>query len=130
MKLSLSSRALLAWLLYFGVLFNVLACGIGHGQMLGLSLNGFGGAFCSADKSAGPNLSLVVDGSSGALNDATATTPFNCPLCGAVGLSLALLFLLAWLLPARRDRLPAWEPRSKAPPRYSWPSANPRASPY
>jgi hypothetical protein len=125
MKPSLTNRSLMAWLLYFSVLFNVLACGIGHGQMLGLSLNGFDGAFCSADNSAGP----ALDSGIGSINDASATTPFNCPLCGAVGLSLALLFCLSWLLPARRDRLPAWEPRSKAPPRYSWPSANPRASP-
>lgn len=120
-----SHRSLLAWLLYFSVLFNVLACGIGHGQMMGLSLNGFGGAFCSADNSAGPTL----DSGSGSINDDSGTTPFNCPLCGAVGLGLALLFCLSWLLRARSDRLPIREPRSKAPPRYSWPSANPRASP-
>jgi hypothetical protein len=125
MKPSLTNRSLLAWLLYFSVLFNVLACGIGHGQMLGLSLNGFGGAFCSADNSSGPTL----DSGSGSVNDASATTPFNCPLCGAVSLGLALLFCLSWLLRERRDRLPGFEPRSKAPPRYSWPSANPRASP-
>ncbi|MGY4533005.1 hypothetical protein ACVW0Y_002135 [Pseudomonas sp. TE3786] len=126
MKPTLTNRSLMAWLLYFSVLFNVLACGIGHGQLLGLSLNGVGGAFCSADNSAGPTL----DSGSGSVNDASATTPFSCPLCGAVGLGLALLFCLSWLLPARRDRLPAWEPQRKAPPRYSWPSANPRASPF
>ncbi len=120
-----SHRSLLAWLLYFSVLFNVLACGIGHGQMMGLSLNGLGGAFCSADDSAGPTL----DSGSGSISDDSATPSFNCPLCGAISLGLALLFCLSWLLRPRRDRLPAWEPRSKAPPRYSWPSANPRASP-
>jgi hypothetical protein len=125
MTLSLPNRSLLAWLLYFSVLFNVLACGIGHGQMLGLSLNGFGGAFCSADNNAGPSL----DSGSGSVSDNPSLSPFNCPVCGAVSLGLALLFCLSWLLRERRDRLPAWEPRSKAPPRYSWPSANPRASP-
>lgn len=125
MKPTLAQRPLIAWLLYFSVLFNVLSCGISHGQMLGFSLNGLGGAFCSMDSS-GP----VLDSGSGSVNDSsTATSPFSCPLCGALGLGLALLFCLSWLLPARRDRLALFEPREKAPPRYSWPSANPRASP-
>lgn len=29
-------------------LFNVFACGLGHGKMSGLELNGIGGQFCSA----------------------------------------------------------------------------------
>ncbi|WP_162868469.1 DUF2946 family protein, partial [Pseudomonas viridiflava] len=70
-----SHRSLLAWLLYFSVLFNVLACGIGHGQMMGLSLNGLGGAFCSAANGAGPTL----DSGSGSINDDSATPSFNCP---------------------------------------------------
>ena len=40
-------RPLIAWTLYACVLFNLLSCGIAHGQMSGLMLNGAGGAFCS-----------------------------------------------------------------------------------
>ena len=40
MKFSRTDRSLLAWMLYCCVLFNVFACSIGHGQMVGMQLNG------------------------------------------------------------------------------------------
>jgi len=54
MKLTRSDRSLIAWTLYFCVLFNVFACGLAHGQVTGLTLNGVGGQFCSSQGSSAP----------------------------------------------------------------------------
>mgnify|MGYP006191937053 CR=1 FL=1 len=50
-------------------------------------------------------------------------------LIAAVSLGLGLLFCLAWLLLVRHSARVKVERGSKAPPRYSWPSLNPRAPP-
>jgi hypothetical protein len=125
MKLTLSDRSLVAWTLYFCVLFNVFACGLGHGQMSGLELNGVGGQFCSAlgSKSPTQNTDLTDPSASGWAGS------LSCPICSAVTLSIAFLFCLTWLLRVGQMPRPSRELRCKAPPRYSWPSANPRASP-
>ncbi|MFJ7794335.1 DUF2946 domain-containing protein [Pseudomonas sp. NPDC096950] len=125
MKLTSSDRTLVAWTLYFCVLFNVFACGLGHGQMTGLELNGVGGQFCSSlgDKQPSHTTEFTdqsVSGLSGSL---------ACPICSAATLSVVFLFCLIGLLSVRRLLRPNREVRCKAPPRYSWPSANPRASP-
>ena len=54
MNASHPHRPLIAWTLYFCVLFNVFACGLGHGQMMGFALNGVGGQFCSSLGSKAP----------------------------------------------------------------------------
>lgn len=125
MKLTRSDRSLIAWTLYFCVLFNVFACGLAHGQTMGLALNGVGGQFCSSVGSPAPAskadpADLSASGWAGS---------FACPICSAVTLSIALLFCLSWMLRIGQVRRPDREQRCKAPPRYSWPSANPRASP-
>jgi hypothetical protein len=125
MKLTLSDRSLVAWTLYFCVLFNVFACGLGHGQMMGFKLNGVGGQFCSSQGSKSPAQKTDV-------SDQPASGwagSFSCPICSAVTLSIAFLFCLTWLLRVGQRPRPSRELRCKAPPRYSWPSANPRASP-
>lgn len=125
MKLSLSNRSLVAWTLYFCVLFNVFACGLGHGQMLGFELNGIGSQFCSSLGSKSPvkNSDFTEQSGSGWAGSLT------CPMCSAVTLNIAFLFCLAWLLGVGQKPRPGGELRCKAPPRHSWPSANPRASP-
>lgn len=125
MKLTRSDRSLIAWMLYFCVLFNVFACGLAHGQVTGLTLNGVAGQFCSSQGSSAPAsktdvADLAASGWAGS---------FACPICSSVTLSIALLFCLGWLLRIGPVRRPDREQRCKAPPRYSWPSANPRASP-
>ncbi|MGA8133786.1 MAG: DUF2946 domain-containing protein [Pseudomonas gingeri] len=125
MKLARSDRSLIAWTLYFCVLFNVFACGFGHGQMMGLELNGVGGQFCSSLGGEAPvQKADFSDQSAG-----TWSGSFSCPICSAVTLSIALLFCLGCLPRSGRVRLRVPEPPRKTPPRYSWPSANPRASP-
>ncbi|CRM42933.1 MULTISPECIES: DUF2946 domain-containing protein [Pseudomonas] len=125
MKSSCPDRALIAWALYFCVLVNLFVCGLGHGQMMGQQLNGIGGQFCS------------VDGGQPAVSDKGLADPstsnisnyFACPMCSAVTVAVVFLIGLAWLLSLKQRPRPAHERRNKAPPRYTWPSANPRASP-
>ena len=125
MKLSHPDRSLIAWALYFCVLMNLFVCGLGHGQMMGQALNGIGGAFCSVDGSQAP----VSDKGLGSPSSSNISNYFACPVCNALTLALVFLVGLAWLLGLGRTPRPAHERRNKAPPRYSWPSANPRASP-
>ena len=118
-------RSLIAWMLYACVLFNVLACGIAHGQLSGLTLNGAGGQFCSVS-----SLGVAAIGSGPASKPMSSwSSNFNCPICSSITLSLVFLFCLAWLARTQPSQRNPLETRSKAPPRYSWPSANPRASP-
>jgi hypothetical protein len=125
LKLARSDRSLIAWTLYFCVLFNLFACGLAHGQMSGLQLNGAGSAFCSSLGNSAP-------ASKSDFSDPSASGwagSFACPICSAVTLGIALLLVLGGWLRLGPTRWPTRERRCKAPPRYSWPSANPRASP-
>ena len=125
MKLRHSDRSLIAWALYFCVLMNLFACGLGHGQMMGLELNGIGGQFCSL----GSDTSALAAKDLSALPDSGLATPFSCPLCAAGFIHLVFLVALAWLLSNIDRRAFARAPLGHAPPRYCWPSSNPRASP-
>ncbi|MBX9753566.1 MAG: DUF2946 domain-containing protein [Pseudomonadaceae bacterium] len=122
MKLTRHHRALIAWTLYACVLFNALACSIGHAQMVGLQLSGISGMVCAV-------------GDSGAADSSDSSTKsllsgsFSCPLCASVTLSLGLLFCLSWLLRPSRQRFLPRAVERHPPPRFTWPSANPRASP-
>lgn len=124
MKLARHDRSLIAWTLYACVLFNLFACGLHHGQNVGLQLSGLGGQFCSMSGDSAP----AGDDFAGSATSSQLAV-FSCPLGAAVTLSIGLLFALSWLLRIGRPQRHPREIRSKAPPRYSWPSANPRASP-
>ncbi|GLH47876.1 hypothetical protein RS3R2_15580 [Pseudomonas lactis] len=125
MKLRHSDRSLIAWALYFCVLMNLFACGLGHGQMMGQQLNGIGGLFCSVDGGQSP----ISDKGLANPSFSNISNYFACPVCNAVTVALVFLIGLAWLLGLTQTPRVAHERRNKAPPRYSWPSANPRASP-
>ncbi|MGA8136759.1 MAG: DUF2946 domain-containing protein [Pseudomonas gingeri] len=112
-------------MLYACVLFNLLSCGIAHGQMSGLTLNGAGGQFCSLSKGG----TADIGGDMAAQSKGSWASNFSCPVCSSSILSLVFLFCLAWLARTNHSQQKPVETRSKAPPRYSWPSANPRASP-
>ncbi len=104
---------------------NLFACGLGHGRMMSQELNGIGGAFCSVSGKQAP---LSDKG----LNDAASSNISNyfaCPVCAALTVALVFLIGLAWLLGLGQTPRRACAQRNKAPPRYAWPSANPRASP-
>lgn len=126
MQSNRNDRASVAALLCACLLVNALVCSFHHAAHLGLELL------------LGKNVACLNAGD-GKSRPAPATTPpaqaelpFNCPLCTPSSLlDLAALFCLAWLLLRRRPaavRLPR-ERRCKAPPRYCWPTVNPRASP-
>ena len=123
MKLTRHHRALLAWTLYACVLFNALACSIGHAQMVGLQLSGISGMLCAVGDNGG-----AIDSSDGAGQSSLSST-LSCPLCASVTLSLGLLFCLSWLLRPSRQRFLPRPAERHPPPRFTWPSANPRASP-
>jgi hypothetical protein len=122
MKLTRHHRALLAWTLYACVLFNPLACSIGHAQMVGLQLSGISGMTCAVGGSGAADTRDL--GSKNLLNG-----NFSCPLYATVTLNFGLLFCLNGLLRPRRQRFLPRPAERQPPPRFSWPSANPRASP-
>ena len=124
MKLRPPDRSLIAWTLYFCVLMNLFVCGLGHGQMMGQELNGIGGQFCSVEGN-----QPISDKGLGNPSSSNISNYFACPVCNALTVALVFLIGLAWLLGLGQTPRPAHERRNKAPPRYSWPSANPRASP-
>ncbi|MBS7664007.1 DUF2946 domain-containing protein [Pseudomonas lalucatii] len=125
MELARTDRSLIAWILYFGVLFGAFACSIGHGQMAGLQLSGLDGQYCAFAGNFGAGADLTGSGIA-PVNPATGSA---CSLCSTFGaLILAAFFGLLGLLGAAGQR---FAPSSCAPRplRYLWPSANPRASP-
>jgi hypothetical protein len=123
-RLPRNGHPLVAWALYACVLLNLLACGIHHGQMGGLALNGLGGTFCAEGHDAG---AADLSGK----HDNSASPAYSCPLCASFSAAVAVNSA-GWSLPALSpepseplDHL-AW---AQPPPRYVWPSLNPRASP-
>lgn len=122
MNLSRSNRSLLAWVLYFSVLFSALACAVSHGQMTGLQLSGMDGGYCGLDASGSMDMGGV---------DSSVPMPFMgsvCPLCSTF-VALAAFFGLLGLLPRQRPATPRPSAEPGGAVRYLWPSANPRASP-
>jgi hypothetical protein len=126
MKLARTDRSLIAWILYFSILFSALACSIGHGQMAGLQLSGIDGVYCSASGGDGP----AVDFGGVGTPMPNPASGFGCALASSfVGLALAAFFGLLGLLP-HGTRLPPSPPtRLGSAVRHAWPSLNPRAPP-
>lgn len=129
MQSNRNDRASVAALLCACLLVNALVCSFHHAAHVGLELLLGKSAFCLT----GSKEKVRPDGEPAPAGTPAVQTelPLNCPLCNPSTLSLAALFCLAWLLLRHRPqavRLPR-ERRSKAPPRYCWPTINPRASP-
>ncbi len=125
MNMARRHRSLIAWMLYFSVLFGALACAVGHGQMAGLALSGIDGQFCSLDDTSGSGKGL---GDSGVASGNLASGS-GCVLSSSFGaLLLAAFFgLLALLAPSRHWPVP--ESAHRHTLRRAWGLANPRASP-
>ncbi|WP_454842166.1 DUF2946 domain-containing protein [Pseudomonas hormoni] len=126
MKLARTDRSLIAWMLYCCVLFNVFACSIGHGQMVGMQLNGLGGQFCTVD----PATQAPVASNTSEDKLPTLSKAFGCPLCstGGMGPALNSSQTLA-ILPEQHSPPLAVVANADLPARYTWPSATPRAPP-
>ncbi|WP_122315264.1 DUF2946 domain-containing protein [Pseudomonas cichorii] len=127
MKMSRDDRSMIAWVLYFSVLFSLFGCGIHHGQMSGLNLSGLNGGFCAEGNQGGAGIDL---GSSDQTGQAAAQ--FSCSLCSLFGVAVALN-ADAWsldYLPVSASAVLNAPYRAQPPPRYVWPSLNPRAPPH
>ncbi|VXC22386.1 conserved hypothetical protein [Pseudomonas sp. 8AS] len=124
MTLTRDHRTLIAWALYTSLLLSLFACGLHHGQASGLRLSGLQGGFCAE----GSNVAAVDLGEGSPQHQADA---FSCPLCSSYGLAVAL-HSHAWAagFPPAVGGAPS-QPQhwAQPPPRYLWPSLNPRASP-
>ena len=126
MKLARADRSLIAWMLYCCVLFNVFACSIGHGQMVGMQLNGISGQFCTVD----PRTQAPLQNNSTDENLPTLSKAFGCPLCSTGGMGPALnSHLNVTVLPQPHAPPAAVVPAADIPARFTWPTANPRAPP-
>ncbi len=123
MTFSHHHRSLLAWTLYVSILCSAFACSLTGGQLAGLALGGAGEVFCVIGTGSGVNLSDDSDSTN------SLTASYSCPLCTTVSLGMGLLLALSWLLRLFSPRFVAPANTRRTPPRYSWPSANPRASP-
>ncbi|MQT88025.1 DUF2946 domain-containing protein [Pseudomonas helleri] len=117
-------RQFVAWALYACVLFNLLSCGFAHGQMSAQSLHGLNGQFCSLSHHGSPAPMKDLAGN----HDSLKSDQAPCPICSGAIVVLLALFALAWPR-IRPVLLTGLDQRCKPPSRYSWPSANPRASP-
>ena len=125
MKSARQDRSLIAWMLYACVLFNLFACGLLHGQAMGLELSSIGGQFCSEGSASGPTSDSDLGGSAAS----GWSDLFKCPLCAGAILGAVAVVLLSWLLGAGRAPFLPHAGGDRHPPRHTWPSASPRASP-
>ncbi|WP_273820743.1 DUF2946 domain-containing protein [Pseudomonas asplenii] len=126
MKLARTDRSLIAWMLYCCVLFNVFACSIGHGQMVGQQLNGIGGQFCAVD----PGTRAPLSSNPAEEKLPTLAKAFGCPLCSTGGMGPALNSSLTLaILPEQHSPPRLHSPNLPLPGRFTWPSAHPRAPP-
>lgn len=125
MKIARKDRSLIALTLFVSVMFSLFVCGVHHGQMSGLGLSGLDGGFCAEGSGHGAGVQLDGD------ETGHAMASYTCPLCSSFGMALALnssswglsLLPVAAAVPTEQ---PSW---AQPPPRYLWPSLNPRASP-
>ena len=126
MNLARTDRALIAWMLFASVLFSLFACGLHHGQMSGQSLSGLNGGFCSVESGNGAAVDL------GHSDQSQQAAPLACPLCSSFAFSVAINSSVWALDYAPGNAVAPIVVRSWAqpPPRYLWPSLNPRASPF
>lgn len=106
-----SIRPFITWVLYFCVLFNVICCGLSHGQALGFALNGIGGRLCSLTN----DTSVLQAKQDGGMATSDWTNPFSCPTCSATFLTLIFLIGVAWLLACASPSPFKREVRSQAP---------------
>ena len=127
MKIARNDRSLIAWMLYASVLFSLVACGIHHGQMGGLSLSGLNAGFCSVSNDHGP----YIDAGDSHDPAPHLASQLSCPLCSSFAVAVAIN-TLAWALgyvPGGAVTPTIVRSLAQPPPRYVWPALNPRASP-
>lgn len=125
MKSSRQHRPLIAWTLYFSVLFAALACAISHGQMAGMQLSGLDAQYCAFDGNFGAGADL--DGS-GIVPPALFGSG-GCAIASSFSAILLAAFFGLFGLLSREAIRPLPSVLLAVPHRHRWPSLNPRASP-
>ncbi|WP_425273504.1 DUF2946 family protein [Pseudomonas morbosilactucae] len=126
MAVAQTNRSLIATMLIACILLGAFTCALRHASSVGLDLALGKPLFC-ASVSTPEN---VVELNSGESSQAHPEIPFNCPLCSTIGLNVAVMFCLSWLLRFCLCALPPpWVEPDKTHPHHAWPRLNPRASP-
>lgn len=124
MKSSRQHRPLIAWMLYFSVLFAALACAISHGQMAGMQLSGLDAQYCAFDGNFGAGADL--DGS-GVIP--TTLLSGGCALASSFSAILLAAFFGLFGVLGGDGLNPLPDLLLAIQRRHRWPSLNPRASP-
>ncbi|MFV1944078.1 DUF2946 family protein [Pseudomonas luteola] len=126
MKYVRTHRSLIAWMLYAFILFNGLACSIGHGQMLGELLNtsGLNVMDCSGHNDSSANTDMSDAGDHGLLMKLSMS---DCAFAGTLALSIVFFLGLSSLIAAARSSRPLVESFKLRPSRYLIPGLAPQA---
>ncbi len=120
-------RSLIAWMLYAFILFNGLACSIGHGQMLG-----------EFSKALGMSAMDCSSGHHGSIGKADLSMPAehellmklsmtDCAFAGTLVFAFVLFLGISWLIRSMRLNRPTSEPERRKPPRHLFPGITPQA---
>ncbi|CAM3235558.1 hypothetical protein BZK31_05220 [Pseudomonas floridensis] len=91
MKFVRTHRSLIAWLLYGFVLFNGVACGFGHGQMLSPLSSVTAGDICGESGTSSPVADKDLHAS------VMQLAQFDCAFAGKLTLALLFFIGLGWL---------------------------------
>ena len=125
----------IAWILYAVVLFNGLACSIGHGQMMAA----FAGTAVASVSHADHGMSdmhgghhtmhMSMDGSSKKtdMSGGMKAQSGDCSFAGTLTLAMIFFVALGWLTRIRRSRFVLPDLWLGNLPRYSLPGLNPQA---
>ena len=129
-------RAPIAWMLYAFILFNGLACAIGHGQMMGKfsappaapeSHQHHGSAMMMSEHAMDMGSAKAADHSKMAMPGSLQSLFGDCSFAGTLTLAMIFFVALGWLIRSRTPRFvfpSLWPGRAF---RQSFPGLNPQA---
>jgi hypothetical protein len=127
--------ATIAWILYAVVLFNGLACSMGHGQMLDAFVSkqvvpaSHEGHSMSAMHGGHHQMHMAMDTSSKktALPGSMNMQSGDCSFAGTLTLAMIFFVALGWLIRIRNPRIRLPDFRSGTLSRHIFPGLNPHA---
>ncbi|WP_339651173.1 DUF2946 family protein [Halopseudomonas pelagia] len=119
------NRSMITLALYASLLLSLFACGMHHGHMSG-QLASVSGVLCSGASHSIPGVDIDSVG-----HTQQTASFLNCSLCSSLAVVITAS-ITSWMVALVLGKavappvVTAWIP---PPPRYSWSSLNPRASP-
>lgn len=122
MKMPSHEKSLIAWALYFSVLFSSLMCAMSLSQMAGLSFSGLDGQFCSMGAKGTAELSSDT-------SEAMLLPGIDCSIASLFSATLLAVFFSLFLRLVGKPQKHLPERVASRSPRHRWPLSNPRASP-